>query len=555
MRRATRPRPGQANGSPTIPQTGTRVRLLAGVGAAALFAAILPTFNGPSLQAQSTVTPPSISVTGGSVCSGGSQTFPVSLTLPPDTVVDKVDVFLLFDDTGSFASFVPTVGTIFSGLVTSLETALPGVSFGFGVGRFEDYGGPGTGFSSETTTGRPFTLNQPIVTAATAGGATARNTLISSALSRSAPGFGGDGPESGLEGLFQAATGAGFDGNGNGSSLESGPAGAIPTQTTPGLSGDVPPFSSNVALTSGSLGGVGWRTDSLRLVLLATDICSVAPHPAGSPVPGSITGAGSSTVPSSALHCSTALGLSSRFGFISDSKTLAGSTVANSVAPSGSGGVQATVSALNALGIQVMGMGPGAAPTTSTAATFSPSTWLSAIARLTGAVDTGGSPLVFSTSVPLATLSTAIQNAITTSTTRPVDITLATTALPAGLSFSFTPSIRSAVPPGGTAAFDVTLTGDGSPISGSFTIQFKDFASGAVLGTIPVTVTCAATLACDIDVDRDVDLDDLALIRAANKTKVPAGSSDPRDANGDRRINVADVRFCTLLCTRPGCAK
>ena len=553
MRRATRPRPGLANGDPATLRTGTRVRLLAGVGAAALFATVLPTFNGPSLQAQSTVTPPSISVTGGNVCSGGSQTFPVSLTLPPDTVVDKVDVFLLFDDTGSFASFVPTVGTIFSGLVTSLETALPGVSFGFGVGRFEDYGGPGTGFSGETTTGRPFTLNQPIITAATAGGAAARNTLISQALSRSAPGFGGDGPESGLEALFQTANGAGFDGDGNGSRLDSGPAGAIPTQTTPGISGDVPPFSSNVAPTSGSLGGAGWRTDSLRLVLLATDICSVAAHPAGSPVPGSITGAGASSVPSSALHCSSVLG--SRFGFISDSKTLAGSTVANSVAPSGSGGVQATVNALNALGIQVMGMGPGAAPTTSTTATFSPSTWLSAIARLTGALDTSGTPLVFSTSVPLSTLSTAIQNAITTSTTRPADITLATTALPAGLSFSFTPSIRTAVPPGGTAAFDVTLTGDGSPISGTFSIQFKDFGSGAVLGTIPVTVTCAASLECDIDVDRDVDLDDLALIRAANKTKVPAGSSDPRDANGDRRINVADVRYCTLKCTRPGCAK
>ena len=553
MRRASSPRLGLANGHPAIPQKGPGGRLLAGVGAAVLFAAVLPTFNGPTLQAQSSVTPPSISVTGGSICSGGSQTFPVSLTLPPDTVVDKVDVFLLFDDTGSFASFVPQVGTIFSGLVTSLEAALPGVSFGFGVGRFEDYGGPGTGFSGESATGRPFTLNQPIVTAATAGGAAARNTLISSALSRSAPGFGGDGPESGLEGLFQVANGGGFDGDGNGSRLNSGAAGAVATQTTPGTSGDVPPFSSNVALASGSLGGVGWRSDSLRLVLLATDICSVAAHPAGSPIPGTITGAGASSVPSGALACSGTPGIS-RFGFISDSKSTPG-TVAQAVAPSGSAGVQATVSALNALGIQVMGMGPSAAPTSSTTPTSAPSTWLSAIARLTGALDTSGQPLVFSTSVPLSTLSTAIQNAITTSTTRPVDITLATTTLPTGLSFSFTPSIRSAVPPGGTAAFDVTLTGDGSPISGTFDIQFKDFDSGAILGTIPVTVTCAATLACDIDVDSDVDLDDLALIRAANKTKVPAGSSDPRDANGDRRINVADVRFCTLKCTRPGCAK
>ena len=51
--------------------------------------------------------------------------------------------------------------------------------------------------------------------------------------------------------------------------------------------------------------------------------------------------------------------------------------------------------------------------------TFAPSTWLSAIARLTGALDTSGTPLVFSTSVPLATLSTAIQNAITTRNVTP----------------------------------------------------------------------------------------------------------------------------------------
>jgi len=120
------------------------------------------------LGAQTIVTPLSISVTGGPVCSAGSQEFPVSITLPPDTIVDKVDVFLLFDDTGSFEGFVPTVASIFSALVTALEAALPGVEFGFGVGRFEDYGGPGTGFSDEDLVGRPFTLNQPIVTAATA---------------------------------------------------------------------------------------------------------------------------------------------------------------------------------------------------------------------------------------------------------------------------------------------------------------------------------------------------------------------------------------------------
>ncbi len=52
----------------------------------------------------------------------------------------------------------------------------------------------------------------------------------------------GVGPESLIEALYQVATGAGFDGNGDGSPLESGPAGMLNTQIAPGNSGDVPPF-------------------------------------------------------------------------------------------------------------------------------------------------------------------------------------------------------------------------------------------------------------------------------------------------------------------------
>src|SRR5262249_33631178 len=150
------------------------------------------------------------------VCTGGAETVPVSISFPPSSVIDKVDVFFLFDDTGSFAGRVPAVTGIFTQLVSDLQTALPGVSLGFGVGRFEDFGGSGTGFSGEFSTGRPFTLNQPIVTTDVAS----FSTLISAALNRTAPGFGGDGPEANVEALYQIATGAGFDGNGNASTLD-----------------------------------------------------------------------------------------------------------------------------------------------------------------------------------------------------------------------------------------------------------------------------------------------------------------------------------------------
>lgn len=56
------------------------------------------------------------------------------------------------------------------------------------------------------------------------------------------------------------------------------------------------------------------------------------------------------------------------------------------------------------------------------------------------------------------------------------------------------------------------------------------------------------TLVCDVDNDNDVDNTDLALIRAKNG-QLASGPNDPFDANGDGRINVADVRYCQLRKT------
>lgn len=446
----------------------------------------------PLLWAQTT-SPPGISINPGSpVCLNGRASYPVSITLPPSAVNSKVDVFFLFDDTGSFEPFVPQVRNIFSNLVTSLETSLPGVEFGFGVGRLEDYGGPGADFSADVTTTRPFILGQPIVTAATAGGASTRNTLINGALERTTPGGGGNLPESSIEGLFQVATGAGFDGDGNGSNLNSGNAGTPATQTSPGDSGDVPPFSSNTATTSGTLGGVGWRDGALHLVILATDISSVAAFPAGAPIPATIVGTNGISEPITAFANTSTTPGDNRFGFVSNTKSLATNTVNGAVAPAGAATVQATVNALNALGIRVLGMGPDAAPSTSAGPSADESVWLSAMARLTGAVDGGGNPLVFDTNVPLGTLTTSIANAIRTSSTLPVNITLSATGLPAGLNFSFTPPVVNGVGPGGTANFDVTLAGNNPNISGNFNINFIDQRSGAVLGTVPVAINCIA---------------------------------------------------------------
>ncbi|WP_088280813.1 hypothetical protein [Ideonella sp. A 288] len=59
-------------------------------------------------------------------------------------------------------------------------------------------------------------------------------------------------------------------------------------------------------------------------------------------------------------------------------------------------------------------------------------------------------------------------------------------------------------------------------------------------------------VSCDIDGDRDVDSIDVNAVRAGIGQVPVAG--DKRDATGDGKITVNDVRACTLKCTRALCA-
>ena len=112
---------------------------------------------GLSNPAVGNVSPASITV---SLANGQTYTQTVSLTLPTTgALTNIVDVFLLFDDTGSFTTNSPIVRAAFPQIISSLQAALPGLDLGFGVGRFEEY----ANFASEYATGRPFILNQPIV--------------------------------------------------------------------------------------------------------------------------------------------------------------------------------------------------------------------------------------------------------------------------------------------------------------------------------------------------------------------------------------------------------
>ena len=280
---------------------------------------------------------------------------------PPPPVLDVV---LLLDDTGSFAQTGPLLANIFfTNVIPQLQAQYPGGDFAFAIARFEDYNSA-TPFADPDD--KPFTLNQPMITDDTVG----FQAAIQAALNRGSSGSGGSGPEGDIEALFQIATGAGFDGNGDGDSVDAGPAGPATTQTNANGNGDVPAYSTfvpdlpnnilppTVPVTASPADGIGFRPGTRRIVLLATD----APFTVQPDGLTTYTGVGGVTVPATQV-------------------TQGG----DAISPGGRGAtIQNTVNALVADGIQVVGLGDEIGfynPATT------PRPQLTALATLTGAVN------------------------------------------------------------------------------------------------------------------------------------------------------------------------
>lgn len=421
--------------------------------------------TGTSNSAVGNVTPTSMT---SSLAVGETLRQTVSITLPnTGALTNLVDVFLLFDDTGSFTNNSPIVRAAFPDIINQLQAALPGIDLGFGVGRFEEYGN----FAYEYSTGRPFILNQPIVAASTAG----YMASIQAALNRTTPGYGGDGPETDIEALYQLVTGVGFDGNNNGSVLDSGFAGLASTQLNPGNSGDVPSFASFqsdpsnfVMPAAGNVGGGGFRTGALPIILTATDI-GFAYQPKGETT---VTGVGGLTLPVSDL-----------------TGTSRPTTPFNSGA-----GLQQTVTALEALGAMVIGLG------TNAQANVAPRQGLEALSKLTGAINHSTTTIANGTADPIAPgdplyfqiasgfagsvtngVVNAIQNAVTN-----VAVDIEVRASDPRVRIVNHSGVRSSIGSGQTATFDVEFIGDGVPHR--FDLQFVRAGTNVVLGSIPVVL-------------------------------------------------------------------
>lgn len=161
-------------------------------------------------------------------------------TLEFNTAVTLGDVLINIDTTGSMSG---QINSLKAGLS---ETIIPGLastvdSVGIGVSQFEDFPCGEFGSSGDI----PFALLQRITT----DPASANRGVQALAL-----GGGGDGPESGIESLYQAATGLG---------------------TNDCQTGLIPPFDPLRGLTAGTaegiIGGAGFRAGAMPIIVHITD--------------------------------------------------------------------------------------------------------------------------------------------------------------------------------------------------------------------------------------------------------------------------------------------
>ncbi len=163
------------------------------------------------------------------------------------TDIDRADLALNVDTTGSMGGEIDTLRNSLTSLI------IPGLQAtvsqpGFAVTSFEDY--PVAPFGAVDVEDRPFRLLTRVTT-----NAAAAQTAVNNLQTRS----GQDRPESGLESLYQIATGAG-------------------TAWGPLPSERVQPFDGAVGLfpgvADGMIGGVGFRDGALPIIVHVTDSTS-----------------------------------------------------------------------------------------------------------------------------------------------------------------------------------------------------------------------------------------------------------------------------------------
>lgn len=172
--------------------------------------------------------------------------------------VQKGDIAFLLDTTCSMSGTLNAMSGEFAQIVTDLSAVISDANYA--VASFDDYAYSGMGDSGSGD--RPFHLNQQV---------TDDTTQVQSALNGLVVHNGVDGPESATEGIYQVLTGTGYDQDCDGV-FDSG------TDLLPFLSDPADPFGGlagqnyNSAVSgTGTIGGVGFRSNAMPIVVYATD--------------------------------------------------------------------------------------------------------------------------------------------------------------------------------------------------------------------------------------------------------------------------------------------
>jgi autotransporter-associated beta strand protein/YD repeat-containing protein len=175
----------------------------------------------------------------------------VNVAVPDAAGREKVDIFLLLDDTGSMAEVGPELAQQFPYIIEDLRKEYPNVDFGVGVGRMAEYDAI-VGYGSTTTRESAFILDQPIVAlgptdfidplAAQNDPSPVERAILDALTRAPLPSATGYAEVSAIEALYQVATGAGFDQQGNQSTTSDGVAGSAEAEDAvgPTISADGP---------------------------------------------------------------------------------------------------------------------------------------------------------------------------------------------------------------------------------------------------------------------------------------------------------------------------
>jgi hypothetical protein len=171
--------------------------------------------------------------------------------------IDRGDVGTITDTTCSMSGTISAINSEFSTIVTDLSEDLPDLAFG--VAWHDDYaygsfGSPGSD--------KPYGIYQQVTT---------DTTLVQAALATMGTHSGADGPESGTEAVYQAASGMGYDQDCDGSYDASTDVYPFVADASDPFGGSGGEWNDSTTPDGGTNGGMGFREYALPVIVLATD--------------------------------------------------------------------------------------------------------------------------------------------------------------------------------------------------------------------------------------------------------------------------------------------